>query len=59
MLIIVRQRSVKEGTRFTEEHTQGMAEFPVSVRLEKFEPVVPAVASEEQQEEQKDMAVQV
>ncbi len=59
MLVIVRQRSVKEGTRFTEEHTQGMAEFPVSVRLEKFEPVVPAAESENHQEEQQDMAVQV
>jgi NADH-quinone oxidoreductase subunit H len=56
MLVIVRQRSVKEGTRFTEEHTQRSAEFPISVRLEKFEPVVPDVASENHQE---DMAVQV
>jgi NADH-quinone oxidoreductase subunit H len=57
LLVMVRQRSVKEGTRFTEEHTQGSAEFPGSVRLEKFEPVLPAVGSENHQEEQESMAV--
>jgi len=51
MLVAVRQRSVKEGTRFTEEHAQGIAAVPVSVRLEKFEPVVSAVESENHREE--------
>jgi NADH-quinone oxidoreductase subunit H len=56
MLVVVRQRGVKGRT---EEHTRGTAEFPVSVRLAKFEPAEPAVGSENHQEEQEDMAVQV
>jgi NADH-quinone oxidoreductase subunit H len=57
MLLIVRQRSVKAGTRFTAEHAQGVAAVPVSVHLAKFEPVVPAVNNENHKEEQE--AVQV
>jgi NADH-quinone oxidoreductase subunit H len=57
MLFIVRQRSVKAGTRFTGEHAQGVATVPVSVRLAKFESVVPVVESENHQEE--NTAVQV
>src|SRR5215472_142695 len=58
LLVVVRQRSVQEGTRFTEERVQEGAEFPVSVHLAKFEPVVPVVESENHQEEQKDVVVQ-
>ena len=57
MLVMVHQRSVNEGTRFTEEHAQGVAALPVSVRLEKFEPVVPAVENENPQEEEEGVAV--
>ena len=59
VLVVVRQRSVKEGTRFTEDRVQEGAEFPVSVHLAKFERVVADVGSENQQGEREDAAVQV
>jgi NADH-quinone oxidoreductase subunit H len=54
VLFIVRQRSIKAGTRFTEEHAQGIAATPVSVRLAKFEPVVPELESENHKEEEQE-----
>jgi NADH-quinone oxidoreductase subunit H len=57
MLVIVRQRGVKAGTRFTAEHAQGVAVLPVSVRLAKFEPVVPDVNNENHKEEQETVQV--
>jgi NADH-quinone oxidoreductase subunit H len=57
VLVMVRQRSVKEGTRFTQEHTQGVAEAPVSVRLAKFEPLVSDVDNKNHKEEQQTVQV--
>jgi NADH-quinone oxidoreductase subunit H len=59
LLVVVRQRSVASGTRFTEEYAQGTAALPLSVHLAKFEPVTPVVGNENHQEEPEDTAVQV
>ena len=59
LLVVVRQRSAASGTRFTQEHAQGTAALPLSVRLAKFEPVVPVVGNENHQQEPEDTVVQV
>lgn len=59
LLVVVRQRSIASGTRFTEQHAQGTAVLPLSVRLAKFEPVLPAIGNENHQQEPEDTVVQV
>ena len=58
MLVTVRQRSIKEGTRFTQQHAQGVTRrgqaqpLHTSVRLAKFDPVAPTVENKNHQEQE-------
>jgi NADH-quinone oxidoreductase subunit H len=50
-LLIIRRQSFVEGTRFIEQSARGAALMPTSVKLIKYERVVPAAAEEAETEE--------